>query len=361
LNANEETVLRALLGVTNAGTRAYIAKAHGTRFVPQAVMPAERQIFQQLMDDPAVGAIHQRYRLWLDPQGSDVVEWIVAGPAFVPEAAWRKVLAWTVSPAATTAVFDGRDYGYFGGQYRLSPTQFVYRLDRLDQPDETAAFNTVGLDKVWTGGDTYSQPLLGVLDAIKDSTNGSPLFRAYLFLRVMDVMEFQPDAWGLSFCPAARAHREQIEGIVGELNSGDWFVPAKAAASSKKLEEFFASVRGISYAKQAAGLLTLAQAVTRNGLKYAGFVGLDGKPHFIDGSMAGEVYGYSAASKAPVLLAAKMVAGEALREPALALSPLYATASSPAEYLANASVNTNNPSFQGVLPPLFQSPTQTAP
>jgi hypothetical protein len=65
LNANDETTLRNLLRATNASTWAFIGKSHPTLLVPEAIMPAEQQIFQQLNNDPAVNASHQRYRLWL--------------------------------------------------------------------------------------------------------------------------------------------------------------------------------------------------------------------------------------------------------------------------------------------------------
>jgi hypothetical protein len=358
LNANDETTLRILLGATNASTWAFIGKAHPARLVPEVVMPAERQIFQQLNNDPAVSTIHQRYRLWLDQEGKNSVEWITAG-SFETSMGWKQIKAWTPSASATSATFEDRDYGYFDGQYKLSPTQPVYRVEQLDNRDETASFNSVGLEKVLAGGDSYAKPLLEVLDSIKDSHEGSPLFRAYLFLRVMDLMNLQPDAWGLTFCPAARTHEAQIRSIVGEeFNRGDWFVPAKGNAYSQKLEQFFASAKLVSYAKQADGLLALARSVSKSGLQYVGFVGLEGKPNFVDNSISGEVFGYSAARKQPVLLAAKIAAGQPLKEQAIPLSPLFALDSPCKEYLTKAGVNPSDASFRGALPLLFRESVQ---
>lgn len=354
LNANDETTLRILLGATNASTWAFIGKAHSARLVPEVAMPAERQIFQQLNNDPAVSAFHKRYRLWLDQEGKNSVEWITAG-AFEASTGWKQIKAWTTSASATSATFGDHDYGYFDGQYKLSPTQPVYRVEQLDNRDETASFNSVGLEKVLAGGDSYAKPLLEVLDSIKDSREGSPLFRAYLFLRLMDLMNLQPDAWGLTFCPAARMHEAQIRSIVGEqFSSGDWFVAAKVNAYSQKLEQFFASVKSVSYTKQADGLLALARATSKSSFQYVGFVGLDGKPNFVDNSISGEVFGYSAARKQPVLLAAKIEAGQPLKEQAMPLSPLFALDSPCKEYLTKTGVNPSDDSFRGALPPLFR-------
>ena len=359
LNASDDTILRNLLGATNASTWAFIGKAQSVQFIPEIAMPAERQIFHQLNSDPAVSAIHQRYRLWLDQEGKNSVEWITAG-LFEASTGWKQIKACTPSATANSATFEDREYGYFGDQYKLSPTQPVYRLEQLENHDETASFSSVGLEKVSSGGDSYAKPLLEVLDSIKDSREGSPLFRAYLFLRLMDLMKLQPDAWGLTFCPAARTHEAQIRSIIGEqqLNSGDWFVPSKVNAYSQKLEQFFASVKSVSYAKQANGLLALARAVSKGSFQYVGFVGLDGKPNFVDNSISGEVFGYSAARKQPVLLSAKIEAGQQLMEPAMPLSPLFALDSPCKEFLTRAGVNPSDASFQGALPPLFQKTVQ---
>ena len=358
LNATEETALRNLLGSTNAGTWAFIGKAQTPRLVPEVVMPGERQIFQQLNNDPYVSASHHRYRFSLNPEGNNIVEWITIGTL---EAAtgWKKITAWTPSGSANSAAFEEREYGYFDGQYKLTPTQPMYRVEQLHHQDETASFSSVGLEKVLTGDNTYSKPLLEILDSVKDSAEGSPLFRAYLFLRLMDLMKLQPDTWGLSFCPAARTHEAAIRSILGEqLSRGDWFVPAKANAFSKKLDQFFAIAKPISYAKQAAGLFTLARVVSKSGLHYVGFVGLDGKPNFTDDSISGEVFGYSATHKVPVFLAASIAAGHQLKEPAIPLSPLFALTVSCQEILTKADVNPNDVNFQDALPLLFQSPAK---
>jgi hypothetical protein len=359
LDVSDETALRFLLAATNASTWAYIEKQQPVNFVPEVVMPAERQIFQQLDDDPAVNANHQHYRLWLDSNGNNTVDWITVG-LFDDSTGWKRIKAWTLSASATSANFEGRDYGYFDGQYKLSPTQPIVRLEHIGALDEASAYHSVGLEGIMSGSDSYAKPLLEVLDSIKDSREGSPLFRAYLFLRLMDLMKLQPDAWGLTFCPAARTHEAQIKSIIGEqqLNSGDWFVPSKVNAYSEKLEQFFASVKSVSYAKQANGLLALAHAVSKGSFQYVGFVGLDGKPNFVDNSISGEVFGYSAARKQPVLLSEKIEAGQPLMEPAMPLSPLFALDSPCKEYLTKTGVNPSDASFQGALPPLFQKSVQ---
>jgi hypothetical protein len=360
LSANETTTLRILLRATNASTWAYVGKEHAVRFVPEVEMPAEQMLFKQLNHDPAISANHQRSRLWLDAEGTRSVEWITVG-GFDTTVGWKNIEALLPSSDATSAVFSDRQYGFFDGLYKLTPTEPIYRIEWLGDLHETASFYSVGLQQM-LAGDSYTKSLLEVLDAIKDSRQGSPLFRAYLFVCLSDLMRLQPDAWGFTFCPALGEHELQLENIVGgKLNSGDWFVTAKVNAYGGKLDEFFVSKKAFSYAKQAAGLLTLMQAASKNGLIYAGFVGLDGKPNFIDTSGSGEVWGYSAAAKQPVLVAGKIDAGTPLRELAMPLSPLFALANPCKEYLAQAKVIPDDDCFRGVLPPLFRDPMQLQP
>jgi hypothetical protein len=37
-------------------------------------LPAERLILQQLNNDPAISSNHRRYHLWLDPDGTQILE-----------------------------------------------------------------------------------------------------------------------------------------------------------------------------------------------------------------------------------------------------------------------------------------------
>ncbi|MGO9588187.1 MAG: hypothetical protein ACLP2Y_18575 [Limisphaerales bacterium] len=357
LKVSDETVLRILLGATNAGTWAACLGREPGRFVPPAVVPAERLILQQLNNDPAISSNHWRYHLWLDPDGTQTRDWITVGP-FTNKLGWMRIKAWSPSRFSTVVQFQDRDYGFFDGQYRLSPTQLVYRVEDLGHLQETAAFYSVGLEKVLSGTNSYAIPLLEVLNSIKDSRAGSSLFRAWLFLRLTDLMKCQPDAWGLNFCPAACADQVQIEKIAGgRLDSGDWFIPSRVNSYGKKLEQFFDSKKSVSYAKQAAGLFALVRAAAQSGFRYAGFVGLDGKPNFVGSSAPEEIWGYNSSHNQPVLLTMKAGASS-FQEPAMPFSPLFALERPRKEFLANAGVNPEDPCFRDVLPPLFRTSTR---
>jgi hypothetical protein len=345
LGINDDLVLRSLLSATNPATWAFIKKGKPPTLIPEIAMPVERSILQQLNSDPAINANHHIYRFWLDADKTKSVEWVTAG-MLDGSLGWKKIPAWTVSSEAGNVAFSDHDYGYFNGQWKLSATQPVYRLDHSPGLTETAAFRAVELGKVWSGGDSYSRPLLQTLDTVKDSNEGSPIFRAYLFCQLVKLMEFQPDDWGLSFCPAARAHAAEIKKITGgEIASGDWFVPAKTNAWNAGLEKLFSQIKSSSYLKQATGNLLLAQAAARDGLQFVGFADLDGKPVITAGNAPAEVWGLDASTKNPARVG----------DSAMPLSPLFALPLSRADYLARAGIDAAAPNFANALLPLFRA------
>jgi hypothetical protein len=348
LRPSEETALRSLIGATNAATWAFISKGKPATLIPEIAMPAERAFLQRLNADPAVSAHHQHYRLWLDREKTRGLDWITAG-SFESTQGWKQIKAWAPSKAATSATFEDREYGYFDGQWKLSPTQPILDLERLPELPATSAFLAVGLGKVWLGGNTYNRPMMEVLDAVKDSRDGSPLFRAYLLCSLVELMEFQPEAWGLSFCPSARAHAAQINAIAGgQIASGDWFVPARADSLSGELDQFLTAQKATSYARQAAVNLALVHSVAKDGLRYVGFAGLDGKPVVTENPPPAELWGYDATSKQPTLVS----------NAAMPLAPLFALPVPRAEYLAKAGVTANASSSANALPPMFRTATK---
>jgi hypothetical protein len=343
LSPSEEMVLRSLLNATNPATWAFIKKGKSPTLMPEVMMPVERTLLQQLNGDPALSGDHERYRFWLDSDKYE--EWITAG-ALDGSLGWKRIPAWTVDADATNAVFSDHDYGFFNGQWKLSARQSVSRLEPLPKPMETTPFQAAELGKVWTGGNTYSRPLFQSVDAMKNSDDGSPICRAYLLCQLVKIMEYQPDDWGLSFCPSARADAAHIKQIVGgEIGSGDWFVPSKTNAWGDKLEKLFAAEKNFSYQKEAAANLMLAQAAARDGLQFVGFAGLDGKPIFTAAQAPTEIWGYDAMTKKPALV----------RDTAMPLSPLFALPLARADYLARAGIDPASSTVADALLPLFRA------
>jgi len=358
LDLSDESALRILLGMANSNTWAMATTGAG-RFIPETVLPSEKSMLQQLNNDPAISSNLHHYRFWLNPDGTQIREWITVG-ALDTTLGWKRIKAWPLSQYAAIVQFEDQDYGFFGDQCRLSPTQISYRVEDLGVLKDATVYYSAGMDKELSGEQTFTRPLLEVLNFIKDSHDGSPIFRAWLFLDLIDLMKTQPDAWGLSFCPAALADQAQIKKIVGgQLYSGDWLVASETKNYGEKLAQFFESRKPLSYPKQAAGLFALARSASQSGLRYAGFVGLDGKPNFVGGLApgAGEIWGYNPDRKL-ISFKVKTSPNSLLAEPGMPLSPLFTLDGQRQEFLSRAGVNPDDPSFRDALPPMFQASVQ---
>ena len=344
LDLNEESALRALLNATSPATWAFINKTLSLDFVPEIAMPAEQSAFKHLFDDPSMNAVHEHYRLYLDQDKTTSMDWITAGTLDTSEG-WKKIPAWTVSPIVSSATFEDHEYGNFSGQMKLTPTQPVYRVESISESDGTSAFSNIGLSKAVKLDATYGGSLLEVLDALKNSREGSSVFRAQLFCTLANVMEYQPDAWGLSFSPSVRKTVAEINGITGgPIGSGDWLIASKTSKWGPKLEQILAAEKSVSFLNQAKTYLALAQAVSKDGLKYIGFVGLDGKPVMAQETAPAEMWSYNSAAKGITLFSGS----------AMPLSPLFALPSSRSDYISKAKINLNAPGISESLPPMFQ-------
>jgi hypothetical protein len=349
---SDQGALRSLLWATNAGAWNLLTRSSAAEFIPKTAFPAEQEIFRQLREDPAVSSTLQRVKLWLEPDGAKTLEWITVG-GFQTTEGWNVIKAYEPLNASGSCTFSDHDYGVFAGKYKLTPTQGIQRFEMLGILGESAAYRALGLEKV-EGATGYGGSLLSVLDALKDSETGSPLFRAYLFLRLVDVMALQPEAWGLTFAPGVEVQKKAINDITGgSLASGDWLIAAKNERWSGKLQQTFAATKGASFAKQATGLCTLSREVAKMGFRYVGFVGLDGKPVVCEGLSAEEIWAYSAQTKVPVVAKVTQSAPDRMSESAMPLSPLWSLPVKRSQLLNQAGVDPESPLFTGVLPPLF--------
>jgi len=130
---------------------------------PKLPCPSNANPFSGSNTDPAVNANHQHYRFWLDADNTKSVG-LDHGWYYGHVRRLEEIPAWTTSANATSATFDDHEYGSFGGQLKLSPTQPVYRLEQ--SPNRMARPRwLVGLGSVYTSGSSYGGSLLDVLDA----------------------------------------------------------------------------------------------------------------------------------------------------------------------------------------------------
>jgi len=343
IDSGEEKFLRSLLAATNPATWSVVRSSASTNLIPAARLPAEIERLDELQRDPAVNANHQRYRLWQESENAKPIEWITAG-ALSDSPEWSLIRAYVVSDEEK-AEFLPRDYGQFNGRWKLSPTVTLKRVETLPPPKEASAFNQISLERIFTGNSSYGLPMLQVLDNLKHSSHGSPVFRAYLFCALVDFMDLQPDAWGLSFCPSARIDAGRIrEHVGGAIASGDWFVRVKADNWSAGLRQILETNKSTLYREQALRNLMLARAVAKDGLRFIGYADINGNPVIATDMKIEEIWGYSATGPTPTLI----------KDRAMPFSPLFGLNKPRSEYLSEVGVSSVSGAFGNTLPPLFR-------
>src|SRR5262249_50807846 len=115
---DDQGALRSLLGITNDMAWDYVKKDPPPKFIPERDLPAERDIYDHLNDDPSVNADHKRVRLVLD--GQNAMEWIITGP-LTRVAQWKTIRAYDPTSSPNVCTFELRQYGFFDGKYKWSP------------------------------------------------------------------------------------------------------------------------------------------------------------------------------------------------------------------------------------------------
>ena len=137
--------------------------------------------------------------------------------------------------------------------------------------------------------------------------------------------------------------------------------PSRQNDLGRPLAEFYSSIKGVSYVKQAAVFSRLVEKAYTAGLLYAGYVKTEGKTHLVaEGIDAVELWGYAKENLQPAMLF-RRVAGSAefqmVAEP-LALTPLFFCKLDRQKTLAESckasDIAPGHPSIANGLPPFFK-------
>ena len=359
LNPTPDNALRPLLCGDNPRVWNYFTTLAQSDFVPKSVLSAGRDLYHQLKSDPQISSAAYRYRFSLELGGQKPTEWITLGKMTGTGNGWTEILAYHISDMPGECRFQRSRYGFFEGDYSLSPSQRMYDLKQVDECKETAAYFSLALDRAMMSGDEerWLSPPLRSLDGVNQSREGSPLFRAYLFLTLAGLMELQPEESGLWFAPSAREHKARLVSLgASEIRSGDWYAPLRIEKFSKKLEDFFESTKSVSYWKQAVAIASASRKAFSSGFIYAGYVAPDGRPVVTIETTPVELWGYNAAARSPALLFLLAKGQLAEVQKATALSPLFTLKEPRASLLANTGIDPRAPLFDTQLPPLFAPP-----
>lgn len=233
-------------------------------------------------------------------------------------------------------------------------------LEEVGLTPETSAYEAAGLRNIFdpnTG--RFCGGLLTALDSLNAAGEASPLFRAYVALRLYELAELRPLEWGYAWSPSAVAERRQLRALRAEgIRSGDWLVQERAGNLDAALANHFLSAQRVSLARQSAFFQRLLGRAWAARLVFAGFAGADGQPRFApDRPGQRELWGWTSVGRGPALL--WRAGGSAWVQPPMPFSPLFALGADRGQLLnqtlTDSGLSKQDPAVEPFLPLLFQT------
>jgi hypothetical protein len=205
----------------------------------------------------------------------------------------------------------------------------------------------------------YQKPILQLFDQLNRDDNSSAIFRAFVTLKLFDLMRLRPEEWGMQWCPGVTRHLQALKDLgAPDLKSGDWMVRVPLAKYEASFQKYFERARSVPLEKQAALLKQLAQKTCQTDFSYAGFIDING--HLVlrqINAPVPEYWGWGGGSESAVLLLRKAggaAAFDKIAEP-LPFTPLFVFNGDRRRLLNEAARAVSYPASQmaGILPPFF--------
>ncbi len=335
----------------------------GSGFLPMDLTDNEAEAYSLLRNSEAIGATHDKYRLFLNAAKTSFIDWLSNGTLDINRNArgWWKVKVFTLTDTnASRFAFDETQYGVLGGYYYMNSDrkQLVYSVEHVGKANETAAFFELGLHQLFApAGNQFNQPLIRILDRLKNTNVGHPLFRAFVYLKLTDMMKERPAEWGLAFAPSVFNDIKLLKQAVGkQIQSGEWYLARNRDSASFEIEAVFTGMREVSYEKQATGLLNVYSHCVRDGFEYIGFLSEERQP-VINGDTSipkGEpIWGLNATTTPAVAFYSGMESRERVASPILRLSPLFRFRGKRSSIIKSTGIDLRQPEFSVHLPSLL--------
>lgn len=322
-------------------------------FRPTSIMPTENKLYSALKNTESVATAVHKYEFLL--ASNEIRKWLsLEQLPDRPEIGWTKYTG-LMLPQGIQGFpeFQKIELGYFGNVWKLSDNT-TFRPKYVGQAPEPQLFFKAQLHKgIGEPGSPPRIQLVKVLDLIHEDRSTSPLFRAWLYLRIVEMMEVQPEGWGLPFVPLIERHkRDLVAAGAGMLKEGDWYVEDLNKKLGPDFEGILSAQKEASYFRQAESLGRLFHGLVAGSFQFVGHIALDGSAH-VNRDAQDELWGWDAAGK-PILIFRKTIASWVpISKTLVPLRPLYSLKSTRENLLKNAGVNPKDPLLFGQLPALF--------
>lgn len=308
LNLSSESLLAALL-LPGAPPALLHSGPHGA--YPETALPGEKEVQRRLRDDQN---IHGISRLEIE---------VKALPTDDPHR--RRVVYLRGELQRHITRRAGQIYDPIESPNNLNFTQremgsLEFSVDEPAATPERELYDRASLGRLLDANTgQYQTSLLQVLDEINQDHRANPLFRAYLFMRVCEMIDVQPEQWGASWSPAFARDRAELSRLgAGQIRTGDWMVPAKISQRAAALSAHFDRAALHFYTREASFFRRLLPKAMQAGLHLVGYVSGDGQLILREPAPGGAIWGLTAPN-AP----AEIVRHPKSQKEPLPFSPLF--------------------------------------
>jgi hypothetical protein len=353
LNLSDQNLIAPLL-LPNGPASALNQPPRASR-LPDEVLPAEREIQRRLRDDENIQAIS---RLEIE---------IKSLPAENPRRRRTVYLRGELQRRITRRAGLIYDPIESPNALQFEPREMSsldYTVEEPTPTPEHELYDRAGLSRlIDSNTGKYQTSLLQALDEINQDRRASPLFRAWLFMQICEMIDAQPAPWGAIWSPAYAADRADLERLgARQIHSDDWFVPAANTQRAAALYAYFDRAAIHSYSRQSAFFKRLLPRAAETGLRVIGHIDANGEPLINDTRAYAAVYAITAPNEPPQIVFTNLSPNRRPQPlaPAMPFSPLLAFAGNAAE-LINSTLQELGYSAAAVnlpesLPPILRTP-----
>ncbi len=275
---SEESVLREIVAPGNVAlwTRlkggAFSGAGH-----PAAVEGEETVRFLSLRDDENLGEIH-RYPVTENGKSRQIYS---RGPMRIRNSRLGDV---AVIEAEGDKVFDPERFS--GTEVVFNSAKYVHRkspvgtsgalVENGARCPESILAGKVRLGSFVDANVTsYRDTLLKGVDRILEAGEDvNPLYKAYLHLKLGELMMERKDQWLIGFTDFEEDYLELKKIVDRELTSADWLVPSLVEEYGGPLKEFYRARSATSHASTGLAVYRVYERLLAAGLHYHGFVDL---------------------------------------------------------------------------------------
>lgn len=281
INLSSQTLLGPLL-LPNAPP-ALLERSSASR-MPAQVLPAEKEIQRRLRDDQN---IHGVTRLEIEVKSLPADDPRRRRVVFLRGELQRRI---TRKSGAIYDPVENPSVLNFGQKEMGS---LDYSVSEPVITPEKELYERAGLARLLDSNTgQYQVSLLQSLDEINQDRRANPLFRAYLYSRVAEMIDAQPIDWGAVWSPALARDRAELNRLgAAQIHSGDWFVPVKNTQRAANLAAFFDRAASHSYARESAFFKRVVPKAIDAGVRVVGYVSAEGRPVFTHSETTGAVWG----------------------------------------------------------------------